>query len=168
MSKANGTDRVEIRLARASEALELARLRYRLRSMDETNEAEDVFVQRCYAWIKDRLGDDSWRCWLAERDGILLGTLWLQLIEKIPNPNPEAEFLAYITSFFVAETVRGQGIGSRLLTQVLGWCKEREVHGVILWPTPRSRSLYERHGFEVPSDLLELLITGPSPGQLHK
>lgn len=104
-------------------------------------------------------GDNPWRCWIAEREGVAIGNIWLNLIEKIPNPAPEAEYHAYITNFYVLEKARGQGVGSRLLTAVLEWCKERKVHAAILWPSDRSRPLYERHGFAVREDLLELIIT---------
>jgi len=40
----------------------------------------------------------------------------------------------------------------------LDWCRAREVHAVILWPSEKSRTLYERHGFAVRSDLLELVL----------
>ena len=53
-----------------------------------------------------------------------------------------------------------------LIDACLSWCGENEdVDAVILWPTPRSRRLYERHGFAVREDILERLIgpARPSP-----
>jgi hypothetical protein len=38
----------------------------------------------------------------------------------------------------------------------LDWLKQKEVDAVILWPSPRSRTLYMRHGFKTPNDILEL------------
>jgi GNAT superfamily N-acetyltransferase len=156
-----------IRLARADEAHELARLRYTLRSRNRqpTNadtrqdiESESEFLERCTAWMSEALQQSNWRCWVAERDGSLIGALWLQVIEKIPNPTAEVESYGYITNFFVRETSRGQGVGSAVLREALTWCKQREVHTVILWPTEKSRSLYERHGFRVTADVLELVM----------
>jgi GNAT superfamily N-acetyltransferase len=153
-----------IRLARPDEAHELARLRYTLRSRNrqpadtrQDIESESDFLHRCSKWMTNALGQSRWRCWVAERDGSLVGALWLQFIEKIPNPAAESESYAYITNFFVKEKDRGQGIGSAVLREALKWCEQQEVHGVILWPTEKSRSLYERHGFKVTPDLLELV-----------
>ena len=87
-----------------------------------------------------------------------MGHLWLQLIEKIPNPIVEPEQHAYITNFYVREEARGCGIGARLLEAALAWSKAQDVQAVILWPTEQSRSLYLRHGFAVRDDLLELLL----------
>jgi ribosomal protein S18 acetylase RimI-like enzyme len=50
---------------------------------------------------------------------VLVGNLWLQLIEKIPNPTTEPEQHAYVTNFYVTEAARGQGIGTMLLSAAL-------------------------------------------------
>ncbi|HEX6728923.1 MAG TPA: GNAT family N-acetyltransferase [Pyrinomonadaceae bacterium] len=157
-----------IRLARPGEAHELARLRYTLRSRNrqpadadtrQDIESESDFLLRCSKWMTHALQQTSWRCWVAERDGGLVGALWLQLIEKIPNPAAESESFAYITNFFVKEKDRGEGIGSAVLREALKWCEQQEVHGVILWPTEKSRSLYQRHSFDVTTNLFELVLT---------
>jgi GNAT superfamily N-acetyltransferase len=162
----DSTDSVNfrIRLADGSDAGALAKLRYLFRSTTGTaSEDEQAFVERCTAWMADRLREEtSWRCWVAEQERSLIGAVWLKLIEKIPNPTAEPEQHAYVTNFYVAEGERGKGIGARLLATALDWCRDASVHAVILWPTEQSRSLYERYGFAVPADLLELLIADVS------
>ncbi len=103
----------------------------------------------------------QWQCWVAERNQKLIGAVWLQLVEKIPNPRAETEQHAYLTNFYIDESARGQGLGSRLLRNVIEWCESRDVHAVILWPTERSRSLYQRHGFAVREDIMELILNSP-------
>ena len=83
------------------------------------------------------------------------GTVWLQWIEKIPNPVAELEWHGYITSLYVREAFRERRLGTALLETALAACDERGVDAVILWPTPRSRSLYLRHGFAVRDDIME-------------
>jgi GNAT superfamily N-acetyltransferase len=152
-----------IRLANCSDARALTNLRYSFRSTsDKDVEAETTFLSRCTAWMSERLQQNNWRCWVVEKDNSIFGALWLQLIEKIPNPTSEPEFHAYITNVFVEESARGAGLGSRLLAEALAFCKQQSVHAVILWPTEKSRTLYERHGFAVRPDLLELLIDDPA------
>ena len=151
-----------MRLADASDAPALAILRYALRSSTGVaTEPKSEFLRRCTAWMEDRLKTDAWVCWVAEEDEQLIGAVWLQLVEKIPNPRSEAEHHAYLTNFYVDERARGRGIGSQLLRAVIAWCQTRDVHAVILWPTERSRSLYERNGFAVRDDLMELIVESP-------
>lgn len=158
---------MEIRLAIAADAHELARMRYDFRaSQNPPVEAREEFVARCAPWMAARLGRESnWRCWVAEAPGGIVGHLWLQLIEKIPNPAPELEAHAYITNVYVDENARGGGIGRQLMEAALEFCREAGVDSVILWPTSRSRSLYARHGFAVPGDIMEAIL---DPGRdLH-
>jgi GNAT superfamily N-acetyltransferase len=163
-------DEIIIRFATADDVSQLARFRLGLRSRPGTNiETEDEFLRRCEAWMSDTLNRSEWHCWVAVTKGSdsdrlastgqhLLGAIWLQRISKIPNPTSESERLAYITNFFVTESARTKGLGSRMMDEVLDWCREERVHSVILWPTERSRPLYLRYGFDVPKGLFELTL----------
>lgn len=143
----------------------LARLRYEFRAgQDPPIESEADFLARCTGWMTARLvPGGSWRCWLAEAAGRAVGTVWLQRIEKLPNPVAEAESHGYVSSLYVVPSSRGAGLGSRLLGACLEACQAQEMDAVILWPTARSRSLYLRLGFAVREDLLERRLR-PSPG----
>jgi GNAT superfamily N-acetyltransferase len=148
---------VAVRPAVPADAPVLARLRYAFRAeLDAGAEAEASFLRRCERWIADRLsGAGAWRCWVAEDGQSLVGMVWLQIIEKLPNPVGESECHGYVSSFYVVPSHRSAGLGSALLTTCLGECENRGTDAVFLWPTPRSRPLYERHGFLVRDDFLE-------------
>lgn len=151
---------ITIRRATPGDAPILAAMRYAFRAaQNPAVESEQEFVARCAPWMRDRLGPAAaWRCWVAEQDSAIIGHLWLQLIEKIPNPAPELEQHAYITNVYVAPESRGGGAGALLVEAALAFCREQRVDSVILWPTDRSRPLYARHGFIEPSDILELVL----------
>lgn len=151
-----------IRMGTPSDAPRLAALRLEFRaSIGSPEEDADAFLRRCSAWMESRLApDSSWRAWLAERDGEIIGTVWIELIEKMPNPIAEPEENGYLTNFYVVPRARGCGVGTALIDAALAWCRERVVHAVILWPTKRSRPLYERHGFAAPAALMEKVVTG--------
>lgn len=156
-----------IRLASPGDAPILAAMRYDFRAgMNATVEDRDTFIARCAEWMATRLsGGSPWRCWVAEGDGTVTGQLWLQLIEKVPNPAPELEQHAYITNVYVDPSARGSGLGEHLLEAALAFCREQRVDSVVLWPTAKSRTLYARHGFVAPNDILEAIL---DPGRdLH-
>lgn len=163
-SDASAAAGATIRLATDSDARALAALRYALRSSTGiATEPESEFLPRCADWMEAHLKlRNAWQCWVAEAGGELVGALWLQLVEKIPNPRSEPEHHGYITNFYVQPSARGRGIGSQMLRAALKFCESGDVHAVILWPTDQSRTLYERHGFAVREDIMELIIEAPS------
>jgi ribosomal protein S18 acetylase RimI-like enzyme len=132
-----------IRLAGPADAPSLARLRYEFRAChDPATEDEAHFLARCGAWMTARLAPEShWRCWVVEEAGRLVGAIWLQIIEKIPNPGAETENHGYISNLYVEPSRRGAGLGSMLIDACLRFCEKEAVDAVILWPTPRSRRL---------------------------
>src|SRR5262249_55921455 len=95
---------IAIRLATADDAGALAELRYQFRAAEgEPVEDRAEFIVRCTSWMSSRISAGKpWRCWVAEVDGRVVGTAWLQIIEKLPNPVTEAEIHGYITSVYVA------------------------------------------------------------------
>jgi GNAT superfamily N-acetyltransferase len=118
-------------------------------------ESETAFLDRCETWMRERLGDDSiWRVWVFERNNEPAGAVWLQVVEKLPNPTAESELHAYISNFFVRPDFRNTGAGSALLHAALDEAARLGVDSVFLWPSARSRPLYERHGFAVSENVL--------------
>ena len=104
-------------------------MRYEFRAaLNPPAEAEAEFVARCAEWMAGRLGAASnWRCWVAEEGGAIGGHLWLQLIEKVPNPAPERELHGYITNVYVRPELRGAGVGAGLLEAALAFCGDAGV-----------------------------------------
>jgi len=155
-----GEIKAEVRLASASDALALARLRYEFRSsMREVVERDDAFVERCGTWMQEHLRPESgWKCWIAEFEQAAVGNVWAQRVEKIPNPVAESECYLYLTNLYVREELRRHGIGSMLLSAALAWSRSVQVQAVILWPTERSKLFYVRHGFSEAHELMQLKI----------
>jgi GNAT superfamily N-acetyltransferase len=144
-------------MATESDAELLARLRYEFRASSEpVNEDENSFRERCENWMRERLRNTAtWKCWIAESEGAAVGNIWVQLIEKIPNPVCEPEYHAYVTNVYVREDSRGRGVGSKLLVAALDSLQSQDVECAFLWSRDESRGFYSRHGFSNSAGLLE-------------
>jgi GNAT superfamily N-acetyltransferase len=151
------TPEILIRPATPADAPALARSRFRFRAgLGEAIEAEEAFVRRAAAWFAARLATGAWHGWVAVADdGEIVGHVFVQLVEKIPNPLPEPEAIGYLTNFYVVPERRNRGLGGRLIGAALAACDGLDLESVILWPTEESRSLYLRHDFAPPAKVLE-------------
>jgi GNAT superfamily N-acetyltransferase len=152
-----------IRPATPADAPALAGLRYEFRTAIATpHEPRAAFLARCSGWMEQRIREteSGWRCWLATDGDDPAGNVWIYNLPKIPNPVAEPEAHAYITNLYVRQALRGHGVGGRLLGAALDWCRAQPIDSVILWPTPESRSLYSRHGFERGDDIMQLSLRG--------
>jgi GNAT superfamily N-acetyltransferase len=140
---------IAIAAATAADAEALAALRWEFRAgrKERPVETEQAFVARCSAWMRRELEAGApWRAWIATDEGRPVGQVWLQLFSKLPNPVGEGACHAYVSNLYVQPASRG-GVGSRLLTAALDHARAAGADRVILWPSDRSVTLYERHGF---------------------
>jgi GNAT superfamily N-acetyltransferase len=154
---------IEIRQASAADASALAALRWEFRAGREPAvESENAFLARCAVWMRDELASGRWRAWVATRDGDIVGQVWVNIIPKLPNPVGESERHLYLSNLFVAPNERG-GVGTRLLERALDYARAEHMDRVLLWPSARSVSLYERYGFSRHADVMELNCSGRPP-----
>lgn len=149
-----------VRPALESDVPRLAELRWEFRSTYAApTEQRSAFLARCGRWMRDALSEHgTWHAWLAETGSHVVGNVWLDRIDKIPNPAAEPEVHAYVSNLYVQPQARGRGLGRDLLEAAVGHCRLLRPHAVILWPSERSRSLYERAGFESAADMMTLPI----------
>jgi len=139
---------IQVRRAIPDDASALAELRWEFRSGREPAlESHDAFIERCADWMRRQLDGRSWQAWVALDDhGAIVGQVWVDLIEKLPNPVGEREHHAYLSNLYVKPDARG-GTGRALLEAALEWTRSRDVDSVVLWATPRSVTLYRRYDF---------------------
>lgn len=140
-----------IRPAGLEDADELARLRweFRIEAGTPLTLRREAFDAEMRSFVAGALAGDAWRAWTAEEAGRLVGCVWLHLVEKVPHPG-RARWerpVAYVTNMFVEPDRRSSGVGGALLEVALAFARERDVDGVVLWPSERSRPFYERAGF---------------------
>lgn len=98
--------------------------------------------------------------WLAEASGAVVGSSALCLIDRLPSPQNPGPVEAYLVHVYVTPSHRRIGAGSALVNAAVEAASARGLRRVRLHATEPGRALYERLGFRLRSNDMELRLDG--------
>lgn len=110
-----------------------------------TADTEEVSVESRVAWFHEHTAAAR-PLWVLERDGVIGGWLSFQSFYGRPAYQATAE-----VSIYLADVMRGQGMGRQLLQHALDRCPSLEIKtllGFIFGHNQPSLRLFETFGFE--------------------
>jgi len=104
------------------------------------------------------------RVWVAQQDGVPRGAL------TIDGPRPhDGRDSARLRFFILDESLRGRGLGRKMLAEAMRFCRERGYRRVFLTTLPRldaALRLYHQHGFVLVSESEEGFHGSPHAQQM--
>lgn len=102
----------------------------------------DYVSEAIYNFVKSHEKNRE-NIWVAELNGKVVGSI---AIVKADN------FTAQLRWFLIEPHIRGKGLGKKLITTAIEFCKENNYSRVFLWTISNlkaARHLYECYGFEL-------------------
>lgn len=105
------------------------------------NEEFEALVAKIVAEFIDNFDPEVERCWIAEQRGQIAGSIFL--VKK-------SKTAAQLRLFYVEPSVRGQGIGKRLVEECIQFARQVGYRSIILWTQTNlgaARHLYKQAGF---------------------
>jgi GNAT superfamily N-acetyltransferase len=143
-----------IRRAVPTDFPRLAELRW-MWSVDENGRpspfSRDEFAREFAEWASQHAGTHT--CFVAERDGAVVGMAWLAVTARVPAPRSVERRTGDVQSVYVVPSLRNQGIGSELVAAVKREAAELGLERLVVHSSPGAVSAYDRAGF-VSSELL--------------
>jgi GNAT superfamily N-acetyltransferase len=117
-------------------------------------------VARVVAEFIEGYDHEKERCWIAEREGVNVGSVFCVKV---------SEEVAELRLLLVEPSVRGQGVGTRLVDECIAFARRREYRALRLSTNDAfraARHIYERRSFrlvdERPSDVCGRRLMGQS------
>lgn len=92
---------------------------------------------------------------VAEENDTVVSAMFIHMIPKIPKPNGQAEYIAYLTNVFTIKEYRNKKIGTELLAYIKRYLLEQKCELLFVWPSEKSVDWYIGNEFAEDNEIFE-------------
>lgn len=150
------------RIAEKKDFRDLALMRWDFtldgRNLEALDLNKDEFMEECIQFFREGTENGLWSHWIAVDDHVVVTSISVNHIRKVPKPTLYVDEYAYVTNVYTKPEYRGKRIASNLMDEVVEWGKEKHFELMIVWPSSRAVNYYKKIGFDDKNDLMELIL----------
>jgi GNAT superfamily N-acetyltransferase len=144
------TAEIAIREARVEDVPEIVRHRsgmYEAMAVGDS-ESRAEMAAACARLLPQAIREGSFRGWLAEADGRVVGGGGVFLTAWLSHPGDLLCRKATILNVYTDPQYRRRGIARQVMDVILAWCRREGLAEVFLHASHEARPLYESLGFQ--------------------
>lgn len=118
-------------------------------------DAAPIVEAESRARLARELASGEYVGWLVESsDGQVVAGAGVVMHAYYPSAvNPRGRPTAYILNVFTEPSHRRRGLAGRLVSEILAWCRTRDLPRVTLHASISGRAVYERLGFRTTNEM---------------
>ncbi|MBR2175989.1 MAG: GNAT family N-acetyltransferase [Clostridia bacterium] len=154
---------MKIRIANEKDYSELALMKWEHGAEDDIDYGEhnldgvdkDEFIDEFISFLKEQT---EYEIFIAEDNGYPVSAMFIHLIPKLPKPNGNAKYIAYLTNVYTKKAYRNQGIGTKLLDFIKKYLTDKKCELLFAWPSDNSAAWYQRNGFKEENEIFECAL----------
>ena len=81
--------------------------------------------------------------------------MYVAIIDKVPKPKVNKSYIAYLTNVHTMSKYRNMGYGTKLLSYIKNYLKEKDCELIFVWPSNNSVNWYSKNDFKAENEIME-------------
>ncbi len=154
---------MEIRLANIDDYEQIAEMRWQ-HAIDEDNDYgerhtcdidKDEYIGKVRRFLTT---NQEYKIFVGVENDKVISCMFVYLIPKVPNPNGEDAYIAYLTKVYTLKEYRGRRVRTQLLDYIKSYLDEMRCELIFVWPSDNSITWYEKNGFSRENEIMECIL----------
>ncbi len=154
---------MNIRVANEKDHLQLAEIRWQHAKEDDevykekntVNISKEEYFSKFINALKK---EEKYKIFIMEENQKIVSSMYVYMIPKIPSPNHQSKYIAYLTKVFTEKEYRNKKLATELLNYVKAYLIEQKCELIFVWPSEHSRNWYKKNNFSEENEIFECIL----------
>lgn len=156
---------MNIRLGVESDFLQLAEMKWLHCEEDDVDYKEhnldgvdkEKFISEFIDFFKV---NKDYKIFIVDDGTKIMSAMFVYLIPKLPKPNGNAKYIAYLTNVYTRKEYRNKKIGTILLNYIKQYLTNIKCELIFAWPSDNSVKWYKKNAFYQENEIFQCDLVG--------